>query len=236
VRAPPRHPAVSETGWLVIDDDTVALWAWDLDRLADRFAVHWASLSPDEQVRANRFVVPRVGPRFVAARGMMRQTLAALRGERAGDLLIRTEPNGKPYVEGGPHFNLSHSHHRALLAVAAFPIGVDIEAVRPMEAGVAAVAFSPAEQAALRSLPAGQQEAAFFRGWTRKEAVVKALGEGLGGPTQFDLSLGETPAVLAVGGDPAEARCWQVTDLPAEPGFAAAVAARRVGWTTTLRG
>jgi 4'-phosphopantetheinyl transferase len=220
----------------VIAAETVELWAWDLDRLAGQHAAHWACLSPVERARANRFAVPHAGPRFVAARGMLRQTLAALRGERAADLLIHTAQHGKPYLEGGPHFNLSHAHHRALLAVAAFPIGVDIEAIRPMEPEVAAVAFSPAEQAALNSLPAEQQEAAFFRGWTRKEAVVKALGEGLGGPTQFDVSLGESPAVLAVDGDPAEAAHWQVADLPTESGFAAAVAARRVGWTVRLRG
>jgi len=219
----------------VIEDDTVALWAWDLDRLADRFAAHWASLSPDEQARANRFAVPLVGPRFVAARGMVRQTLAALRGERAGDLLIRTEPNGKPYVEGGPHFNLSHSEHRALLAVAAFPLGVDIEAVRTMEDAVADFAFSPAEQAALRAFPPGERQAAFFRGWTRKEAVVKARGDGIDGLAQFDVSLDEAAVVLRGGDDPAEAGFWQLADLPVGPGFAAAVAARRVGWKVRTR-
>ncbi len=220
---------------MVVAAETVALWAWDLDRLAGQSAVHWASLSPEERARAERFAVPYAGSRFIAARGMLRQVLAALRGERPADLPIRTAPQGKPYLEGGPHFNLSHSYHRALLAVAAFPVGIDIESVRPIEDSVAEIAFSAAEQAALAALPPGQRQTAFFRGWTRKEAVVQATGEGLGGPTQFDVSLGEHPAVLRVDGDPAEGACWQVMDLPVGAGFAAAVAARRVGWTVRWR-
>ncbi|MEJ1978977.1 MAG: 4'-phosphopantetheinyl transferase superfamily protein [Acetobacteraceae bacterium] len=210
--------------------DTVEIWAWDLDGLAAQADAHWASLSPEEQARASRFVVPGLGPRFVAARGMLRQVLAALRGERPAELAIRTERDGKPYVVGGPHFNLSHSGSRALLAVAAFPLGVDIEAIRSIEDEVARIAFSPAEQAALQAVPPDRREAAFFRGWTRKEAVAKARGDGIGGWMAFDVSLDDSPAVLRADGDPAEAGCWQVTDWAAGPGFAAAVAARRVGW------
>ncbi len=198
---------------------TVTLWQWDLDApgaggLADR-----ALLSQAERERADRFLVPHAARRFTAGRASVRRTLAGLRGGSASALPLGAGPAGKPFLPGGPEFNLSHSGPVALFAVAAFPLGVDVEAVRPLEHGVSRLVFTAAEQAYLAGLPEGARTAAFFRGWTRKEAMIKAQGGSLA-----DLARTTVLPEPALPG-------WQVMDLPAPPGHAAALAAPGTGWT-----
>ena len=199
----------------------VLLWQWDLDdpSLADA-----AVLSADEVARASRFVVPQAARRFTAGRAALRQTLATLCGRTAAGLVVQTAGKGKPFIQDGPHFNLAHSGPVALFAVAAFPIGVDVEAVRAVEPGLAGLVFTPAELAYQRELPDADRVTAFFRGWTRKEAVIKAQGGSIA-----DLqTIGVLPDCTLPG--------WQVTDLTAATGYAAAVAANAQGWTVTRQG
>ena len=149
----------------------------------------------------------------------MRHTLASLCGMGASELVIRTGPNGKPFLPGGPHFNLAHSGPIALFAVAAFPVGIDVEAVRTVEPDLAKSVFTSAELIYLDTLSAAERAAAFFRGWTRKEAVIKATGGSIA-----DLQrIAVLPESTLAG--------WQVSDLTAAPGYAAAVAAPSEGWT-----
>ncbi|PWJ22178.1 4'-phosphopantetheinyl transferase family protein [Jannaschia seohaensis] len=158
----------------------------------------------------------------------MREVLARWRGCSPAALSFETGKAGKPRLAGGPEFNLSHSGGIACLAVHSDrPLGVDIEAPRPVEEAVAERFFSAAEQAELSALPPEMWRGGFFRCWTRKEAVVKALGLGMGAPLdRFDVTL--TP------GAPARVtRCeigppgpWQLTDLALPGGMVGAVAAR----------
>ena len=201
--------------------DVVLLWQWDLD---DPGISDPAVLSAEERSRADRFVVAHGGRRFAAGRAALRQTLAALRGVAAAALVFSTGPNGKPFLPGGPHFNLSHTGAVALFAVATFPVGVDVEAVRTVEPGVANSVFTPGELTYLAGLPSPERRAAFFRGWTRKEAVIKANGG----------SIAELQAIAVL--PDARLAGWQVTDLTMMPGYAASVAAQRRGWTVTRQG
>ena len=193
----------------------VTVWEWNLDdpALADD-----AVLSPAERLRASRFVVPHAAQRFTAGRAALRQTLAPLCGIGASELVLWTGPNGKPFLRGGPHFNLAHSGPVAFLAVAPFPVGIDVEALRPVEPGLANAVFTPVELAYLATLSHAEAEDAFFRGWTRKEAVIKAQGGSIA-----DL---QAIAVLPV----TQLAGWQVTDLAVLPGYAAAIAAPCRGW------
>ena len=147
----------------------------------------------------------------------MRRTLASLTGADAAGLAFTQTANGKPFLLAGPNFNLSHSGPVALFAVAAFPVGIDVEALRPLEDGLARIVFADSEQAFLRSLPRQAQAAAFFRGWTRKEAVIKSQGG----------SIADLQRVIVL---PAPAGPWQVIDLPPIPGYAAAIAASGHDW------
>ena len=126
-------------------------------------------------------------------------------------------------------FNLSHSGDVILYAMTgARRIGVDIEEIRKNSdlMDVAKGQFSEREFTALQGMNGAEQTDAFFRGWTRKEAYLKARGEGLGYPLKiFSVSMGraEPPAVEWAADDPAVRERWAVLDLAEIPGYAGAV-------------
>ena len=143
-------------------------------------------------------------------------------------------------IATGLHFNLSHSEDWALLAVTtAGPVGVDVEHVRPLRDFDALVErfFSAREKAVFLSLTKERKPDAFFRLWTRKEAWLKATGEGLGGGldrVEVTFLPGDPVRFVALppgGGEVAE---WSLAEAPAPPGFAAAVAVRRPGIQVSL--
>lgn len=144
-----------------------------------------ALLSQDERDRAAAFLRPVDRDRFVLARAGLRDRLAGYVDQPADALAFGTVARKKPTLAGGPAFNLSHSAGLAALAVAPahdeadLPLGIDIEAHRPVEQAVADLSFSPTEREALQGLSPRDWAATFFCGWTRKEAVIKALGTGL---------------------------------------------------------
>ena len=141
-------------------------------------------LSPAERCRAARFVFDRDRAWFRFHHTALRMILAGYTGHDPDALPLSASPTGKPALEGTRwRFNLSHSGPVALCALAAErQVGVDVERLRPMpEAGrLAARFFAPAERESLERLEGTAQEAAFFACWTRKEAFVKATGEGFG--------------------------------------------------------
>jgi 4'-phosphopantetheinyl transferase len=126
--------------------------------------------------------------------------------------------------------NVSHSHEMALLAFSLGPaVGIDVEYMHPEidHKQIAERFFSAQEIASLRNLPNSLQPIAFFSCWTRKEAFIKATGEGLSRPLdQFSMSLvpGEPAKLLAIQGQPDEVSKWFIQDLKVEPGYAAALA------------
>lgn len=225
---------------LRLDRDEVHVWRGDLAVAPDRLAALAATLAPDEHDRAARFHFERDRRRFVAGRGILRAVLARHAGCPATALRFRYGPRGKPALEGDGgggdlRFNVSHSGDLALVAVArGREIGVDVEALRPdLTPGLAERFFSPAEVAALSALPPAARPAAFFACWTRKEAFVKATGDGLSLPLDaFDVSLapGEPPALLRVADDPHGPDRWRLVALEPAPGFAAALAVEGRDW------
>ena len=210
----------------------VDLWLWHLDRGPE--AVHeltWP-LSDAERLRAQSFIKPTDRPRFAVGRGRMRQILAGYTGQAPGLLQFRERGRGKPVLRDGPAFNLSHAGGWAALVVApdneTLEIGVDIEAMRPINPAVAVKAFSPLEQAEMRRLLPHGWMRGFFNGWTRKEAVIKATGAGLSVDLHsFDVSLlPDLPArVIHSRGPLPPAPDWALVNLDTGPGFCGAVAA-----------
>jgi 4'-phosphopantetheinyl transferase len=196
------------------------------------------SLSADEQARAGRFRFPEDGARFTAARGILRDILARYSGEEPGRLAFGYGAGGKPFLisQGSAlslEFNVSHSRRIALYAVAhGRAVGVDVEVIRPeMDCErIAERFFTPREAAALRAMPPPVRVAAFFRCWTRKEAYLKATGEGLRiGLKSCEVSLeaGDGDALRQVSGDPSAAARWLVADVAVGVDCAAALAAGR---------
>ncbi len=140
-------------------------------------------LSPDERMRAARFTFDRDQRRFVVAHGVLRHILAGYVGHAPSKLQFGTNPYGKPHLVGSPslRFNLSHSHDVAMIAIARAEVGIDVEAVRPIDdlLNIAQQFFLADEVEGLRRLPTEAQPPAFYRIWTRKEAYLKAIGTGL---------------------------------------------------------
>jgi 4'-phosphopantetheinyl transferase len=208
-------------------------WFVSLDRSAYSDCDWDALLSPEEHQRAACFRFARDRDRFIVAHGILRRVLGSYLREPP-TLIYGT--NGKPALAcGSLHFNLSHADDRALIAVSAtVELGVDLERVRhePDAVRIAEYCFSPSERKALSLLPHTRRAEAFFKCWTRKEAFVKALGDGLSYPlTEFSVSLDEpadeSARILDLGGDKRAAAQWSVHHLAPEPGFVAAIVARQ---------
>jgi len=191
-------------------------------------------LNLEERHRAGQFSVDLPRREFILGRAMGRQLLgAALRVEPV-DLRFDRLVHGKPclYPAMGDHdlrFNLSHSGGRVVVALAVGrEVGVDLEWIHGLEDwnDISARIFSPRELAELHALPIAQQRQAFFNGWTRKEAWLKATGEGLTDAlTAIEISLapGRPPEWLALPGGWEAMRRWSVQDIPLPEGFAGAV-------------
>jgi 4'-phosphopantetheinyl transferase len=225
---------------VVLPDDEVHVWRADLSLDSAAIARLVATLSPDERARAARFHFERDRRRFTAARGVLRQILAGYLGQDPALIEFNYSPSGKPSLDSDVRFNMSHSHELALYAIARRKeVGVDVERIRPQvaEEQIAERFFSPREAATLRALPANVQAEAFFNCWTRKEAYIKARGEGLGIPLDsFDVSLapGEPAAILAVRNEPQEMLRWSIESLAPAPGYVSAVVAEGHHWRLRL--
>jgi 4'-phosphopantetheinyl transferase len=209
------------------------VWRVDLDCPPAAWGLSAECLSAEERGRAERFVRPLDGQRFIVAHAAVRVILGRYLGVPPGLVEIAVRAGGKPEVvpsSGRPplNYNLSHSEGLAIVGcVLGQEIGVDVERVRPFVdvENIVARYFAAGEQETWRSLPEEERLAAFFRGWTRKEAYLKARGIGLSaGLDRFEVSLaaGE-PARLLRGDGPQDAGDrWQIYGVSAGDGYMAA--------------
>jgi len=195
-------------------------------------------LSDAERRRAKRFAFDRDARRFIVARARLRQLLATRVGERPEAVELVYGAHGKPalaprFAHSGVHFNVSH---RDDLAVYAFSrgraIGIDVEAVRalPDADAIAARFFSDRENGAYRALDPHDRPQGFFNCWTRKEAFIKAQGDGLCHRLdRFDVSLtpGEPAQILRVENAPGSHCGWRLDSFSPAAGFVAAVVVER---------
>ena len=185
-----------------------------------------ACLSPDESARAAQFVFARDRIRYQMGRATLREILGVHLGCRSDAVVFGYGPNGKPAVPG-VQFNLSHSANLACLALHPDVIlGVDVEQVRPIEHAVAQRFFSRDEISALNALPPDMWLAGFYRCRTRKEAVVKQLGDGLSYPLDaFSVSLapGAHPEMTQIDPDYGTCADWQFAHFDAGSDFVGAV-------------
>jgi 4'-phosphopantetheinyl transferase len=241
-----------DTGWrpapitLSLENDEVHVWQANLDRNQSEVDDFLCMLSIDERARADRFHFPKDRDHFIIARGVLRNILGLYLNRDPASLSFQYSSHGKPFLApvtlpDAISFNLSHSNGTALYAMTrSREVGVDVEFIRtgPQGDQIAERFFSPQEVAALHALPPASQRYAFFLCWTRKEAYIKARGEGLSMPLdRFDVSLvpGEPAELLATRPDVLEADRWSLRNLTIEePGYAAAVAVEGIGWSLEL--
>lgn len=194
-------------------------------------------LSHEERCRVARIRVPTERARRTAARGILRLLLSRYLNGEARALEIRAGEHGKPLLVGeaactGLHFNLSHSEGRALYGFTrSGPIGVDLERVRalPEIEALSRVLFTEREHGVFANLDPTLRTWAFFRGWTRKEAILKATGAGIGrGLSHLEVCFGTDPTTSIAGGQDLSQRTgeWAVREVALERGYVAAMAVR----------
>lgn len=226
---------------LALNSDEVHVWRISLN--APQETIEWLRqyLAADERARADRFRFAKDRHQYIIGRGVLRVLLGRYLHCDPQRIHFCYSSYGKPaldsvHAETGLQFNLSHSHQLALLAFTYNrQIGVDVEYMRPDVEfeQLAERFFSPTECAVLLGVAPTLRRETFYNCWTRKEAYIKARGEGLSMPLdQFDVSLrpGEPAALLRSRKDPAEATRWSLRALPIDEEYAAALAVEGASW------
>ena len=223
---PPRRPTLA-TG-------EVHVWRATLKQNESMLLASLSLLSGDERERAGKFHFQKDRNHYVAARATLRDILSRYLHTPAAAVKFRYSRHGKPaleapYASDGLSFNLAHSHEIALYVVAgARAVGIDVERVREVNdvEGIAGRFFSTEEVRALNDLPVSRRAAGFFDCWTRKEAYVKARGEGLSRSlSSFTVSFaeGEAATILPPDTGDGEGTEWSVVGLKLGTGYAGAL-------------
>lgn len=235
-----RKPRCDDSPWspaklpVTFPRGRVDVWRVQLDE--PRAAASEASvLSPDESARASRFHFETDRIHFIRCRSALRHLLSAYLAIPAAEIAFEYLASGKPQLPAGDNprtlqFNVSHSASQALVALGSeHRLGVDIEKIRA-DVDPAALSerfFSARERAGLRALPEHLRVSAFFACWTRKEAFLKATGDGLSFPlSDFSVSTHPDldPQLEEINGHTSSAKQWRLVDLSAGAGFRAAIA------------
>jgi 4'-phosphopantetheinyl transferase len=190
-------------------------------------------LSDKELKTAKAFHFEKHRRRYVVAHLALRRILGYYLQINPAAVEFKYNPWNKPFIANQSlenyYFSLTHSSEIALIAVTTGrPLGIDIERVRPIKGllGVASRYFSAREQEALMTLHAEARMHGFYSCWTRKEAFIKAIGEGLSFRLEsFSVSLlpDETAALLEIEGNPDEARRWTMEAITPAEGYVGAI-------------
>jgi 4'-phosphopantetheinyl transferase len=228
-------------GVYTLPQHEVHVWKAALDQPQGCYAALRSTLSPDERAKTDRFHFEADRKRHVLGRGITRNLIGRILDRPAESLQFEYSASGKPALarlhESNLEFNVSHSGDLVLVALSHGRIlGVDVERINPRmsTAEIASRFFSPGECRALAELPADLQCPAFFCCWTRKEAYLKARGDGLALPLdQFDVAFvpGAEPRLLETRHDPAEASRWALRALDVGPEHKAAIVVEGSNWT-----
>jgi 4'-phosphopantetheinyl transferase len=237
-----------ETEPVELSDDNVGVWAVSLIETRASQSELPAILSAGEKSRAEQFRLDEPRRRFVMARTALRMILARYLKQPPQDIHVEFGPRGKPWVRNDSaravHFNLAHSGNVALIAVAVgCEVGADIEQLRTVNhwQGIAQRYFHLAEVTQLRATKPALRQDAFLRCWTGKEAVLKALGVGLGSATQvFQVPVNQSDGTWIDSSSIAPyatARCWLQQLAPASNYLAAVACAqsRRIARCAAFR-
>ena len=217
----PHFRALADTA--PADATRVTVWHCPAD---ESLAAH---LTADERARADRYRSETARSQFRCSRGALRAVLGRLLGIDPVDVRISVAADGKPQLAGREfEFNLSHTAGLAVVATGQVALGVDVERIRVVDSAENLVRryFSDCERAEFAALPAELRPAAFLRGWTQKEAILKGIGCGVRDldRAQVRLDPRTPPQVVA----PDETRAaWELFAWQPDAGTVAALAVSR---------
>jgi 4'-phosphopantetheinyl transferase len=218
----------------VLREGEVHLWWARLSLRHEEHADVSRMLSADERRRSDRYRVEPARRHFVAGRGMLRVLIGSYLDVDPAAVRISYGPFGKPLLDPWHRsdlaFSVSHSDDVAVYAVGRSPaIGVDVEHVRPVADGaIVERYFAPEEVVTYRALPDSHKRLAFFLGWTRKEACLKACGAGLtDGLASVEVTFvpGGPPRIVGAP-VPGDESPWWLQDIPAPAGLVGALTVR----------
>lgn len=217
------------------------VWRISTSLQNDNLAKFYSVLTPDQRARAKRMRVREKRNQYVIAQGLTRMLIGKRVGADPRALEFDRGPKGKPYLGGeyadaGIQFNMTHTSHMALVAITLNrEVGIDVERIREnlQWEKLANRYFSPLEYSGYSKLPEAVRLRAFFTCWTRKEAVLKAIGTGLGGGlASFDVSADPDtpPALLDNRWNGRFHGNWTLHQLQPGPGYVATLVAERDGF------
>lgn len=226
---------------LVLAKNEVHVWRVNLDLPVEQIQELAKTLSADEQLRADRFYFEQHRQRFMVGRGILRTILGRYLGIEPDQLQFDYSSRGKPSLAEScagnrVRFNLSHSQGLALYGFTqSRQIGIDLEYLRPMPDAeqIAQRFFSAGEYAVISALPPDKKQRAFFRGWTGKEAYLKATGDGLAGSLdQIEVCLtpGEPARLLSIKGDSQAASGWSLYNVTPASDYIGTLAVKGHNW------
>ncbi|MES2703279.1 MAG: 4'-phosphopantetheinyl transferase superfamily protein [Bacteroidota bacterium] len=182
-------------------------------------------LTNDELHRSSRYFRDHDRHRFTLSRGLLRLVLSQYLGIPAQSIRFAIGANKKPFIEGAAttHFNVSHAGDWALIAIASYPVGIDVEAIDEAYNynEILDHCFSETEVQSLAV--SAEPRMQFYTSWTRKEALLKATEKGIDDDLAFVPSL--DGAHIVSPGKIGSAHDWNVLSFPPATGYAAAVAA-----------
>jgi 4'-phosphopantetheinyl transferase len=206
----------------------IHVWPIDLHLAPTQIMQQRKLLSSDELERVQRLHDANHQRRFIVARSFLRIILSSYLDTPPEEIVFAYTEHNKVFLAdttSAIQFNLSHSADKAVIAINKhFPIGIDIEKIQAKSfLAIAKRFFSPEEYAELSQLPDNEASSAFFCLWSRKEAVVKAVGKGLSIPlSSFSLALDDRLEEVTL-----EDETWSLVGLPILPGYQIALACRQ---------
>jgi 4'-phosphopantetheinyl transferase len=227
---------LSDVNWqktlpnFAISNNEVHIWRINIRQNLSLLNQFKALLNPAELVRAGKYLQRKDHDRFIVSRGAQRIILGWYLNTPAQQIEFVLGDNKKPYLfseDGNPfHYNLSHSRDWIILAIATSQVGTDVEFIDETFKfqDILPDNFSKEEAAYINQ---GNSKESFFTLWTRKEAILKATGQGLGEHLQITPVLnGEHPLHHTLTG---ANKNWILNSFNIQPGYISCVVVEDAG-------
>jgi 4'-phosphopantetheinyl transferase len=230
---------------LKLTPDHIDIWRTSLDLSSADVNEYFDLLDDGEKNRVDKYKSSKRSNEFIITRGLLRKIIAGLFKVPASSFQFKYTDKDKPFLTadilGVPlSFNISHSSSCALIAIGLNrDLGIDIEKIREdidfMK--LARRFFSKKESESLGNYPNEDIPSAFFSCWSRKEAFVKAIGDGISfGLSEFSISISpdQKEIKLTTHYDPIAARSWSINNISTGDEYMAAICSNRPGYEFRL--